>query len=161
MLTNKIPFPYLPADREIFFTPETNLAMIEAKKVRDTKSTDFKNPTGAIVYKDGIILGEAANQSLLKRQSLINLHSKWCIRRILRIPSGKGYFLCPGCASFHQHAETRATIDAHKKHGDISGADLYLYGHWWCCKPCWDTMIKYGIKNVYLVENAYELFKRK
>jgi hypothetical protein len=38
--------------------------------------------------------------------------------------------------------------------------DLYLWGHWWCCKLCWDKMIEVGIKNVYLMEGVDKLFKK-
>ena len=101
------------------------------------------------------------SESKLNNKKLINLHSKYCIRRIFKVPSGQKYWLCPGCATFKQHGESSAVHDALKKHNDTQGADLYLYGHWWCCQPCWDAMIKAGIKNVYLVDNAYELFARK
>ena len=41
-----------------------------------------------------------------------------------------------------------------------SGADLYLFGHWWCCETCWNYMIKHKIKNVYLLNNAHNIFNR-
>jgi len=156
-----IQYPYLPEGREIKFVPETNEFMTEAKRIRDTESTDLKNPTGAVVVKDNKIIGKSANHAKLTNPKLLNLHSKYCVRRILHIPSGKGYFLCPGCANYKQHGESSAIRNALKNGGDTNGADLYLFGHWWCCKPCWDTMIKAGIKDVYLVENAHELFARK
>ena len=40
----------------------------------------------------------------------------------------------------------------------LPGADLYLYGHWWCCEPCWNAMINAGIKNVYLLKKSEVLF---
>jgi deoxycytidylate deaminase len=158
---SEIIYPYLPAGREILFVPETNEFMAEAKRIRNTESTDFKNPTAAVIVKDEKIIGQSANHSNLNNKKLIDLHSKYCIRRIFKVPSGKGYFLCPGCATHKQHGESSAIRDALKKGNDTQGANLYLYGHWWCCQPCWDAMIKAGIKNVYLVENAHELFARK
>jgi deoxycytidylate deaminase len=41
---------------------------------------------------------------------------------------------------------------------DCQGADLYLYGHWWCCESCWKAMIAAKIRNVYLLENSENLF---
>ncbi len=158
---SEIIYPYIPAGREFIFVAETNEFMALAKKIRDTESTDFKNPTAAVIVQNGKVIGQSANHSKLKNKKLIDLHSKYCIRRILQVPSGKGYFLCPGCATYKQHGESSAIRDALKKNHDTVGADLYLYGHWWCCQPCWNAMIKAGIKNVYLVENAYALFARK
>lgn len=42
---------------------------------------------------------------------------------------------------------------------DIS-TDLYLWGHWWFCEPCWNAMIEAGIRDVYLLENSEVLFNK-
>jgi deoxycytidylate deaminase len=135
--------------------------MQEAKVVRNTLSTDHNHATGAVIVRDGKILGRGANQSAIKNSILLGWHKKFlCVRKWLKIKSGEKYWLCPGCASYKMHAEPRAVKDAERTHSNISGADLYLYGHWWCCKPCWDSMIGAGIKDVYLVESATDLFKK-
>lgn len=154
-------YPYLPEGRQIRLVPEDNAFMAEAKKIREKDSTDLMNPTGAILVKNGKIIARAANKAKIKNKKLLDFHSKYCIRRLLHIPSGKGYFLCPGCANYKQHAEARVIKKSVKEKIPTQGADLYLYGHWWCCQPCWEEMIKHGIKNVYLLENAHEIFKRK
>ncbi|MEK7609832.1 MAG: deaminase [Patescibacteria group bacterium] len=154
-------YPYLPEGRTIKYVPASDLFMIEAMKMRNQFSTELNHPTGAVVVMDGKIIGKAANQAALKGKKTQELHKKGlCFRRILGVPSGQRYWLCPGCAQFRHHCEVRAIRDALLNEKSIIGADLYLYGHWWCCKPCWDAMIKAGIKNVYLVENATELFRR-
>ncbi|MDD5165147.1 MAG: deaminase [Candidatus Pacebacteria bacterium] len=153
-------YPYLPEGRKFIYVPIENPFMAETKKITFQYSTDSKQPTGAVIVKDGKILGVGANQSLLRKQWMHNLHNKFCIRKLFHIKSGTKYYLCPGCASSHMHAEPQAIKDAQKKYGDITGADLYHWGHWWCCKPCWDAMIAAGIKDVYLVEGATEQFKR-
>jgi deoxycytidylate deaminase len=152
-------YPYLPEGKIILYVPESDPFMQEAARMRTTQSSDHKHPTGAVVVKGGKIIGEGANQSRLKNRALIKLHSKYCIRKMLGVPSGKYYFLCPGCATNKQHAESRAVADALQKGNDTQDADLYLYGHWWACKPCWDTMISAGIKNVYLLEKSEQFFK--
>jgi dTMP kinase len=135
--------------------------MIEAKRIRDEWSTDGLVPTGAVIVKNGKIIGRAANQSALKNWKLRDFHKNtFCIRRALKVPTGTRYWMCPGCASHRHHAESRSIKDAEKRHGSVKGADLYLYGHWWCCKPCWDAMIQAGIRNVYLAEGSAEQFKR-
>ena len=153
-------YPYLPVGREIKYLPESDPFLQLAKKVRES-STDDNHSTGAIVVKNGQVLGQGANQSALKSKKLREFHIKYfCVRRFFKIPSGQKYWLCPGCANFGSHAEAKAIKDAVKKNNGINGADLYLYGHWWCCKPCWDKMILAGIKNVYLAEGATEKFSR-
>lgn len=156
--------PYLPVGKQIFVVPASNPFMVEAKRVRDTQSTDLNHSTGAVVVKDGIIIASAANQAGFKHPKLVELHRRgWCVRRWLKIKSGTKYWLCPGCSTHQDHAESGAAKAALAKVGieGARGADYYLYGHYWCCKPCWENMLKAGVGNVYVVDNAYELFGRK
>lgn len=154
-------YPYLPEGRTIKYMPLTDKFMAEAFRVRNEQSTDLNHPTGAVVVLVGNIIGQGANQSALKNKKLLEIHKNGlCARRIFKIPSGQKYWLCPGCSSPRHHAETRAVKDALSGRHSIAGADVYLHGHWWCCKPCWDSMIAAGIKDVYLVEGATEQFKK-
>lgn len=156
-----IQYPYLPEGRTFKYVPITDPFMTECKRVTLEESTDFSNPTGAVIVKGGKILGSAANKATLKNPYVQRIHKKYlCIRRLLKIKTGTKYWVCPGCAQSRHHAEPRGVKNAQRKHGDITGADLYHWGHWWCCKPCWDSMISAGIKDVYLVEGATEQFKR-
>jgi len=153
-------YPYLPKGRKFLFVPEDNVFMQEAARARRELSTDHKIPTGSIVVVHGRIVGRAGNQAKLRNRFFMSLHEKGlCVRRILHIPTGRKYWICYGCASSKNHSEPLAVSDALKKTPSIAGADLYLYGHWWCCKQCWDSMISTGIKNVYLVEGAKEKFQ--
>jgi deoxycytidylate deaminase len=160
MYVSSKPFPYLPEGREIKYVLETDVFIKQAKKER-VNSTDDSHPTGAVVVKEGLVIGKGANQSALKNKKFREFHAKYfCIRRFLKIPSGQKYWLCPGCASFRYHAESQAIKNALLKHNSLVNSDLYLYGHWWCCQPCWEKMIKAGIKNVFLVDGATEKFSR-
>lgn len=155
-----VQYPYLPEGRAILYVPENNKYILAAKEIARTQSTDKQVSTGAVIVNAaGNILVGAANQSALKNKFLLETHKNWCIRKLLKIPSGRKYWLCPGCASFRCHAESSAVEKAKKNHIDISNCDLYLWGHWWCCKPCWDKMIEAGIRNVYLMESVDKLFK--
>lgn len=157
----EIKYPYIPEGRNILYVPGDNRFMIEAISVRNTESTDGQHPTGAVVVKKDVVIGKAANQAGFKHPKFIALHAKgWCVRRKLKVKSGTKYWLCPGCSTHADHAESGAVDNAIKNVGldIVNGADLYLYGHWWCCKPCWDAMIKAGIKNVYLLDKSWELF---
>lgn len=154
-IKRKIEYPYLPEGRTILYVPEENKYMQAAKEVALRESTDRKTSTGVVIVNErGEIVASAANQSALKNKFLLDTHSKWCIRKNCNIPSGQKYWMCPGCASAKYHAESYATKKAKKAGVNISGCDLYLWGHWWACKDCWDAMIKAGIKNVYLMEGT-------
>lgn len=163
MNTENIKYPYLPEGKGIIFAPGDNQFMLEAKEMARLHSTDYLQRTGAVVVKDGQIIGRGANHSVLgKFESYNKLHQKgMCVRKFFNVKSGHGYWMCPGCVTNKNHAEASAVRDALKNGFDANGADLYLWGHWWACKPCWDAMIKGGIKNVYLLENAWELFRRE
>ncbi len=155
-------YPYLPEGRIIKYVPVTDIYMAEAKRVRDELSTEKNYSTGAVVVMDGQIVGKAGNQAVLKNKKLQEFHrTKLCLRKLFRIPSGQKYWVCPGCATYKQHAEWGAVKDASRGRTSLVDADLYLYGHWWCCKPCWDAMIAAGIRDVYLVEGAFELFEKR
>lgn len=158
----EIKLPYLPDGREILCAKADSPYLQAAKEMADKHSTDILQPTGSVVVKDGQIVGRAANISRLKNKKLFELHAGGlCLRKKLNIPSGKHYWLCPGCAPCKNHSEQRAVRDAEKKGVDTQGADLYLYGHWWCCRECWDKMIEAGIKNVYAHEDGKKLFRRE
>ncbi len=53
-----------------------------------------------------------------------------------------------------------AIRDALNEDKNLKGASLYLDGHWWMCKPCWDLIIKVGITKTYLRKNSMELYKK-
>jgi len=150
-------YPYLPEGRTLLYVPATNEFMAAAKEVREKNLTEI----GAVIVRDGAIIGTGSNRSALYFPFLIGLHKKGaCARRVFKVKTGTKYWLCPGCSGYSQHSEARAVRDAIRRSGSAQGADLYMYGHWWCCQPCWDKMIKAGIRNVYLVDGATELFKR-
>ena len=154
-----IKLPYLPESREIFYVSKDNPFIIAAEQTAKNFSSDYMQSTGAVIVKDGFIVGEGANQSFLKHPALQNLHRRGlCIRKFLKIKSGTKYWLCLGCSGHKSHAEARAVLNARTKGIDVSLADLYLWGHWWCCKSCWDIIIKAGIKNVYLLEGSEKFF---
>lgn len=161
-LKKTIKYPYLPDGKEIKYVLEDNEFMQRAKYVRDNFGTEKRWPTGAVIVKEGKIIGESANYAGFVNSRLIELHAKgFCVRKLLKIKSGQKYWLCPGCSNCKDHAEARAIKNSVKRVGsqEVRGADLYLYGHWWCCKDCWNAMIKAGIKNVFLQDKSWEEFQ--
>ncbi len=153
-------YPYLPEGRTILYVSSSNPFMQEAERVCHERSTDKNHSTGSVVVMNDKVIGSNANKAGFKNPFLIGVHQKGiCVRRFLKIKSGQKYWLCPGCASPENHSESLAVKDALSKNGKINGADLYLWGHWWCCEVCWNNMIKAGIRDVYLLDRSIELFK--
>ncbi|MSR78633.1 MAG: hypothetical protein EXS59_00600 [Candidatus Taylorbacteria bacterium] len=157
-----IQYPYIPQDRTVKYVSAQDRFIRAAEDACRELSTDHQHPTGAVLVSDGEVIARAANQSALKNPKLLALHrAGWCVRRLFKIPSGQKYWLCPGCASSRNHAETSMIRLAMRKGIQTSGADLYLWGHWWCCESCWNSMIGAGIRDVYLLEGSERLFNPK
>ncbi len=145
-------FPYLPSGRTIQFVPESNEFMIKASNVARDLSLDPGHRTGCVIVREGMAIGIGANGS--------RFHKVFgCLRKAFTVKTGTHYWLCPGCRPCH-HAEQKAIRNAQEKGMDLFGADVYLWGHWWCCKSCWDALIAVGIDHVYLMEGAKEKFDK-
>lgn len=151
-MTTQINYPYLPPNRTILYVPETNQYIQAAKELACTQSLDKAMPNGTVLVKDGAIIGRGANGSTYH-----DTHE--CERIKQGIPTGQGYELCEGCHP-KNHGEPKAIANAIENGFDTSGADIYLWGHWWCCEPCWNSMINAGIRNVYLLEGSDILFNK-
>jgi len=149
----KIEYPYLPEGRTILHVPESNEFMSIAKEYAKTYRSNLAQPGAAVVVRDGKVegIGSIGNNPA---------HIEGCVRVKLDMPTGQGYDLCKGCSP-EFHSEPSAVRDAISKEKETKDADLYLWGHWWCCKDCWDAMNSAGIKDVYLLENSEILFNKK
>ncbi len=150
---NPIKYPYLPEGRTIKYVPATDRYMTQAALVAIEDSLDDAVKTGSVVVKDGHIIGQGANGSDYHK-------THECERVKQKIPTGQGYDLCEGCHP-KNHSEPRAIADARAHGHDPQGAELYLWGHWWCCEPCWKAISENGISQVYLMEGSERLFNRE
>lgn len=145
-----IKYPFLPEGREIKYVPADNPYMVEAKEYARAHSLDKVMPGAAVLVKDGNVIGRGANGS--------DYHETHGCERVKQgCASGQGYELCEGCHP-KNHSEPTAIADARSMGNDVADADIYLWGHWWCCEPCWKAMIEAGIRNVYLMEQSEILF---
>ena len=109
-------------------------------------------PGAAVLVKDGRMIGRGANGS-----DYHELHG--CERVKQGIPTGQGYELCEGCHP-KNHSEPTAIANAEAHGEDTEAADLYLWGHWWFCEPCWNAIIAAGIREVYLLEGSEVFFNK-
>ncbi|MES2986230.1 MAG: hypothetical protein V4686_03870 [Patescibacteria group bacterium] len=144
-----IPISYVPLSN-----PFMQAAYQYAKKKHATKgltpAVKKMTITSATIVKDGKIIGQGCNGNGWHQDN------NTCVRVEKNMPTGVGYDECQGCHSDH-HAERSAFLNTTE---DATGADLYLYGHWWICTPCWNAITEKKINHIYLLENAENLFDR-
>ena len=123
----KIQYPYLPLGREILYVPLSNKYMFNARSWAKQHSDNKKMPTGAVIAKGTTIIGMGTNSSSWEEN-----HS--CKEEGRSNPE-KDYELCGGCHP-RGHSELSAINEALRNKYSTLGADLYLWGHWWCCRSC-------------------------
>jgi len=141
--------PYIAPGREVLYVDLGNKFMNEAK-IESEKSGCAKQSTGAVIVKDDKIIARGTNAG--KKVEI-------CPRVVKGSKTGEDYHFCKDICKQTGHAEESAVRNAEEQGCNTEGADLYLFGHWWCCKTCWDYMIRAGIKNVYLLKDADQYFK--
>ena len=69
------------------------------------------------------------------------------------------YDKCPGCRH-DRHSERSAIRKAQRDEIDLTDSEIYLYGQWWVCEPCAQAAYDAGVRTIYLLTNARELFDR-
>lgn len=150
---NRHDFPYLPEGREILYVSKDNKFMREASEGLKNSGC-AKQATSAVIVKDDEVVGRGTNAGERLDE---------CPRDAAGFKTGEGYYLCKEHCDQKGHAEVMSIKDAIAKGFDaeLKGADLYLDGHWWCCKNCWDAMIAVGIRNVYLRDDSRKLYEKK
>src|SRR4051812_12645188 len=147
-----IKYPYLPAGKTILYVDEDNPYMRTAREYALANSLDDAVKTGGVLVKGNMIIGQGANGSEYHKEN-------GCVRVTLKIPTGEGYELCEGCHP-KNHSEPRAIANAKKRGFSTTGTELYLWGHWWACEPCWKAMEEAGVARVYLLEDSEHLFNK-
>jgi len=143
-MPDTINYPFIPAGEKILYVDVDNKFMEAARQFALKNSLDKTMPTGSTIVLNGKIVGQGANGS--------NYHDKHGCERVRRnIPTGQNYELCEGCHP-KNHSEPKAVKTALRKvsKNELTNAELYLWGHWWLCEPCWKAIKSVGIHRVYL-----------
>jgi len=150
-----IEYPYMHEQGEILYVDENNFYMQFAKEFARQRSLDKVMPNCSVVVLNGEIVGAAANGSDFHENNP-------CERIALGSKTGEDYDKCEGCHP-KNHGEPKAVADAQEFIGSerLEGAEVYLYGHYWCCEPCWQSMIDAGITKVNLLEGSEILFNKQ
>jgi deoxycytidylate deaminase len=152
-MVQQIKYPYLPEGRVISYVPQSNDFMKIARSFARKNSLEKIMPGCSVIVKNNFIIGIGTNGS-----DYHNHHE--CRRIALKCKTGEGYELCEGCHP-KNHSEAKALALAKLCKGATLGADLYLWGHWWCCRACWKLMIEAGINGIYLLEKSEILFNKE
>lgn len=154
MGTSNILYPYLPESRKIKYVDSNNEFIVAARAFAKEASLDDKMPNASVIVYKGKIVGKGANGS--------NYHKEHGCERVRQnIPTGQGYELCEGCHP-KNHSEPQAIAEAQTtlNSQNLSEADLYLWGHWWCCEPCWNAMNTAHLRDIYLLKDSEKLFNK-
>lgn len=152
-MSEAIYYPYMPEGRTFSYVPEDNIYIQEAKAFAKDNSIDDTMPTGTVLVKGDEVIGRGANGSDYHK-------TNGCERVKQNIPTGQGYELCEGCHP-KNHSEPQAIANAAELGNDTEGSTAYLWGHWWCCEPCWGSMIKAGVAEVVLMDDSAVLFNKQ
>ena len=145
--------------RELYKTAPLTSPFWDAAKeaaVKHSLTPDF--PIGIIAVKNNEVVAEAGNgNGYHQKNENTEGHKDGCVRKYLRqeaknagyaIPKGLSHDMCPGC-----HTDSHAEANLIKTRANLEGADIYMYGHFWCCKSCWQKMKAAGVNDVYLPED--------
>jgi deoxycytidylate deaminase len=155
-------YPFLPQNIELRFTNANHPMMLRAKEWARLHSLDKHAPNASVIVKDGVEIAIGANGSNFHQQpkNIAVYGPKGCRRVYIGAKTGEQYEECDGCHP-KNHGEPRALADAAARGIDVHGAEVYMWGHWWCCKWCCEKMEAAGITAVYVLDNADILFNSK
>ena len=62
------------------------------------------------------------------------------------------------CYAERNRIFAEAAVDRAAAEGGGEGLDMVLLGHWWCCHSCTTAMLAAGVRRIYLVEGARDLY---
>lgn len=139
----------------IKYVPHDNKYMLIAKEYARNNSLDKNMPNASILVNQGKVIGAGANGSIY--------HELYGCERIrLNSRTGKDYDRCEGCSP-NNHSEAKAITNANtllKGKSIPENSVMYLWGHWWSCKSCWNAMVTSRITTLALLENSNNLFNK-
>jgi deoxycytidylate deaminase len=150
-----VKYPYMPPDRHLKYVPADDPFMLEAAGARRDCSGDPLFPVGAVLVIGDRVVARAGNGF-----SRGPGEPHQCPRLLAGCKSGEGYELCH-LHDAEGHAEPMLMKAARDAGIDPTGGDVYMFGHWWCCEPCWKSMIDAGVRDVYVTDDAHERFSRE
>ncbi|MEK7503278.1 MAG: hypothetical protein AAB556_02420 [Patescibacteria group bacterium] len=126
----------------------------KAEQIAKDNSTCLKLNTGAVIVKNGEIVGMGWN--MCSPGEGVFCHGDKvaeCAR--MNLPSGQGYELCKPI-----HAEVMAVLSAGME--NCKGATLFLSGHYYACWNCESTVRFAGVAEIKIRDkNAKEFYQKQ
>lgn len=147
-----IVYPYLPEGRSILQVSSEHPFMKLAREVALEHKGSLTHTSGAVLVKDNTVIGTGSIGSGFHR-------TNGCARQDKHVPTGMAYELCLGCHPSN-HSEQVALANAVINGHDPFQAEVYLWGHWWCCVACWSALEIADVRQVYTLENAHVFFEK-
>ncbi len=156
-------YPYMPSDRHLKYVPHDHPHMVEACRAREECAGDPLWPVGIVAVRPALSGVEGDGQVVARAGNGFNRgpqENHVCPRIVLDCQSGEGYELChvhdpPG------HSEPQLVKVCQEAGIDTQGLDAYMYGHWWACQPCWQSLIDAGFRDLYVTNDAHERFTKE
>ncbi len=144
--------------------PMMQKAFAHAMKHQKLQSASgMRAVTSALVAQDGTVVmgvaGELCDTVTDSSKDDITYHAETGRCDRMQSDGNVDYDKCPGCRH-NRHSEQCAVLKALRDGVDLIDSEIYLYGQWWVCEPCSGKSVDAGVKTIYLLPNARELFDR-
>lgn len=144
--------------------PMMRRAFEHAMKHQELQSASgMRAVTSTLVAHDGTIVmgvaGELCDTVPDTSKDDITYHAETGKCDRMQSDGNVDYDKCPGCRH-DRHSERSAVHKALRDGMDLKDAEIYLYGQWWVCEPCAQRAVTAGVRTIYLLPNARELFDR-
>lgn len=134
---------YAPDDHQ-WFTVLEDLMTNPASPYYGTRC--LKRPVAAVIVSGDEVLGLGAN---LRDGTQMQL---CCPREFEGCKSGEGYEFCAEVCGQVAHAEIAAMSDL--KFPMPAEAEMFVWGHCYCCDQCVEAAMKIGIKSIWLPKST-------
>lgn len=171
METGPIKYPFVPTNivlaEATIEQPDMRMAFEHAMKHEHRQAASgMRAVTSVLVTRDGTrllgVAGELTNHIPDHDDELVDdltWHAKYGRCDRTQVDGNVDYDRCPGCRH-DRHSERSVVRKALRDGVDLTGSEIYLYGQWWICESCADAAHEAGVRKIYLLPKAYELFDR-
>jgi deoxycytidylate deaminase len=171
METDPIKYPFVPTNIELgeatIEHPDMRMAFEHAMKhQRAQAASGMRAVTSVLVARSGErilgVAGELTNHVDGHEDELVDdltWHAKYGRCDRVQLDGNVDYDKCPGCRH-DRHSERSVVRKALRDGVDLTDAEIYLYGQWWICESCANAAHAAGVRKIYLLPKAYELFDR-
>lgn len=147
--------------------PHMKMALDHAMKHQNAQAASgMRGVASTLVLADGTVImgiaGELTNEISGHDDPLID-DMTWHARHgrcdRMQLDGNVDYDKCPGCRH-DRHSERSAVRKGLRDGKDLTGSEIFLYGQWWVCEPCAHAAFDAGVRTIWLLPDARDLFDR-